>query len=195
MEAERRALLKAALEEFSEVGLTAASLESIADRADLGLSVARALFVDKQRLLNAVLKEGTEPLVSAIGLAVEQIEDPKELIRKSLRLFDQWLLDNPRYIQLLQRSALDEAGSLNTLYQYSMYPSEFYERLEQHVKRGELRSKDVMMTFTLLDSLVLFSHMIRPALELMCPDETSEQLFERRFEAVMDLLEHGLFSA
>jgi hypothetical protein len=51
-----------------------------------------------------------------------------------------------------------------------------------------------MTVFLLLDSLVLFSHMMKPALELMCPDESAEVIFERRFEAMMEILEHGLFS-
>ncbi len=194
MEKERRDLLEAALEEFSEVGLTASSLESIAKRAGLDPSVARALFVDKQRLLATVLKESTEPLVSAIGMAVEKVEDPRELMYKSLRLLDQWLLDNPRYVRLFQHGALENASTIGSLYQHSFFPSEYYERVQEHLDRGELRGGDPFMVFLLLDSLILFSHMMRPALEIMCSNETSEQLFERRFDAIMDVLEHGLYS-
>lgn len=195
MEKQRRALLEAAMEEFSEVGLSGSSLDSIAGRVGLAPSVARALFVDKEQVFQAVLKEWTEPLVSAIGLAVEKIEDPKELIHKALRLLDRWLLDNRDYVRLLQRSALDEASTLNTLFQTSLYPSEFFERLHQHVARGEVRGEDPVIVFLLLDSLIFYSHMIKELLELMCPDETAEQLFERRFDAVMGLLEHGIFAA
>jgi AcrR family transcriptional regulator len=194
VEKERRDLLEAALEEFSEVGLTASSLESIAERADLEPSVARALFVDKQRLLGAVLRESTEPLVSAIGMAVEKVEDPRELMYKSLRLLDQWLLDNPKYVRLFQHGALEKASTIESLYQHSFFPSEFYERVQEYLDRGEIRGGDAFTVFLLLDSLIFFSHMMRPALELMCSIETSEQLFERRFDAIMDVLEHGLYS-
>ena len=97
---ERKKIMKAALDEFAEVGLINSSLKSISDRAKLEPAVARALFVDKETLLGELLKEGTDPLVSAVALAVQEIEDPRELIRKSMGLLDQWLLDHPQYVKL-----------------------------------------------------------------------------------------------
>jgi hypothetical protein len=134
-------------------------------------------------------------LLSAIALAVEGINDPKELIRKSLHLFDEWLLDNPEYVRLLQWSMLEKEKAIGTIYQHSFFPSDFNERLDKLTSEGKIRGGDVMLTGLLLDSLILFAHMIRPSLALMCCDETEDSLFVRRFEAIMDLLEHGLFHA
>jgi len=191
---ERKKIMQAALDEFAEVGLINSSLKSIADRAKLEPAVARALFVDKETLLGELLKEGTDPLVSAIALVVQKIEDPRELIRKSMGLLDQWLLTHPKYVRLYMRCSLDGANVLQVLYQHSLLPSEFYERLEQIINKGQFRCNDIFILSLLLDSLIVFLHMMRPGVDLMSPGQSIEQITEQRFEAVIDLLENGLFS-
>jgi AcrR family transcriptional regulator len=191
---ERKKLLRAALDEFTEVGLKNSSLESISDRAKLEPAVARALFVDKETLLRELLKEETEPLVSAVALAVQELDDPRELIRKSMELLDQWLLTHPEYIRLLMRCSLEGGGVLQSFYQHSLLPSEFYERLEQIIGKGQFRCNDIFMLTLLLDSLIVFLHVMRPMVELMSPGQSVEQVTEQRFEAVIDLLENGFFS-
>jgi len=191
---ERKKIMQAALDEFAEVGVLNSSLKSISDRAKLEPAVARALFVDKETLLGELLKEGTDPLVSAVALSVQEIEDPKELIRKSMGLLDQWLLAHPKYVRLYMRCSLEGAGVLQTLYQHSLLPSEFYERLEQIIGKGQFRCNDIFILSLLLDSLIVFLHMMRSGVDLMSPGQSIEQITEQRFEAVIDLFENGLFS-
>jgi AcrR family transcriptional regulator len=192
---ERKAILEAALHEFAEVGLNEATLDSIAGRAGLEPGAARALFIDKPRLLRELLRELTDPLVSGIAVAVEDIEDPRELLRKSLRLYDEWLTDHPDLVRVMVRCALDGAESLGALYQNSLLPSEFYERLQLAISRNQLRCKDLFVLSLLLDSLIMFPHMIRPSLELMEPEKTTEQTLKARLDAIMALFENGLYSA
>lgn len=167
-------------------------MDSIAERAKLDPSVARALFIDKERLFRTVMRESTEPLLAAIGLAVENVSDPKELIRQSLRHLERWLLENEEYVRIIQWSALEETKTLDRLYEQSFFPSEFYERIERYIEAGELRVRDPFTVFLLLDSLIFFSHLMRPTIEHLYGEDV-EKLFERRFEAVMDLLENGLY--
>ena len=157
-------------------------------------AVARALFIDKETLLRELLKEETEPMVSAITLAVQEIEDPRALIRKSMKLLDQWLLTHPEYIRLLMHCSLEGAGVLEFFYQHSLLPSDFYERLEQFISRGQFRCNDIFVLSLMLDSLIVFLHVMRPVVELMSPGQNVEQITQQRFEAVIDLFENGLFS-
>lgn len=191
---ERKKIMQAALDVFAEVGLTNSSIESIADRAELEPAAVRALFVDKETVLDELMKEKTEPMVSAISLAVQEIEDPKELIRKSMQLLDRWMLDHPKVVRLYLRCSLEEAGVLQSIYQRSLLPSEFYEQLEQIIDRGQLRCNDIFILSVLFDSLIVFLHTMRPVIELMSPDLSIEEITEQRFNAVIDLLENGLFS-
>ena len=169
MSEDRKRIMKAALDEFVDVGIVDSSLESIADRAGLKLGVVRALFVDKEILLGQLMKEETEPFISAMGVAVQESKDPKELMRKSMQLLDQWHLAHPKATRLYLHCSLSREGAIQSIYQRSLHSSEFYERLELIIDRGQVRCKDVFILILLLDSLIGFLHFMRPAIELMCP--------------------------
>jgi AcrR family transcriptional regulator len=191
---ERKAILEAAVLEFAEVGLNEATLASVARRAGLEPAVARALFIDKARLLRELLKEATDPLVSGISVAVEDIEDPREVVRRSLKLYDRWLIDHQDFTRVIVRCALDGAESLGALYQKSLMPSEFYEHLQRAINRDQLRCKNLFVLSLIFDSVIMFPHMLRSALELMNPEQTAEETMETRFDAIMDIFENGLYS-
>ena len=91
----------AAIQEFTEKGIKAASMKSIAERAGLDKSVARAIFIDKESLFRDVLKQYSEPLISASGFMAEDIDDPLDFLEKALRLYDRWLLENPELVRML----------------------------------------------------------------------------------------------
>lgn len=194
MSGERRAILEAATREFATVGLSESSLDSIAGRAGLEPAAARALFIDKPTVLREVLKEATDPLVSGISLAVEEIDDSREVVRKSLQLFDLWLLDNQDIVQIMVRCSLEGPESLQKLYESSLLPSEFYEHLEKLINNGQLRCKNLFTLSLIFDSLIMFPHMIRSAVELMNPGQPAQQTLDARFDAIIDLFENGLYN-
>ena len=192
MSEERKKIIEAALDDFSEVGLSQTSIESIAGRAGLEPAVVRALFVDKETVLKELFKEKTEPMVSAISLAVQEIDDPKELIRKSMEHLDRWLLMHPKVIKLYMRCSLEESEVLQTTFQKYLLPSELFERFGQFIAEGRLRCRDVLTLMVLLDSLILLIHLMRPGM-MIDPDLNFEQIARQRFDAAMDLLENGLY--
>jgi len=195
MEKYRRKIHQAAKEEFSEKGYTASSLESVASRAALDLCIVRALFIDKNQLFKAVLKEMVEPMLAAVTLAVEKIEDPREFVGKSLSLAEEWLSANPEYVKLIQRCLLEKSCDLQTIYECSVYPSDYYERLREMIQEGKLRCRDVMLLDLLFDSLILYPHMVRPYMERFCKNESVEQCLAQRIDSIMDLFENGLFQS
>ena len=144
MQEERKRILEAALDEYSEVGLLDSSFESIAARAKLDPAVVRALFVDKETLLKDLFREETEPMVNAIALIVQEIEDPKELIRKSMEHLDRWLWMHPKHVKLYMRCSLDESDILEAIYQFLM-PTEFFQRLNQIIESGQVRCDSVLI--------------------------------------------------
>jgi AcrR family transcriptional regulator len=193
MQEERKKILGAALDEFSELGVHNSNFESIAERAGLEIAVVRAIFTDKQTLLKTLFKEETEPMVNAIALAVQEIEEPRELMRKSMKLLDQWLLMNPKHVKLFIRCALDDSNVLESVYKYLM-PSEYFERLNQMIEKGDFRCKDLFILGLLLDSLIMFFHVMMPGMQMISPNQSMEEIAELRFDAAMDLLEKGLYS-
>ena len=193
MSEEQRQIIEAALDEFAECGIPDTTLDSIASRAGLAPGVVRALFVDKETLLKELLKEKTEPMVSAISLAVQEIEDPKELIRKSMGHLDRWLLMNPKVIKLYMQCSLDESEVMGRTFQQYLMPSELFDRLNQFQEEGRFRCGSVLEVMILLDSLILLLHLMRPGM-MLNPDYSFEEIVQQRFDAAMDLLENGLYT-
>jgi AcrR family transcriptional regulator len=190
----RSRILEEALDEFAERGLVESSIESIADRAECEPGAVRALFVDKDTLLGELLREKTAPMMSAVGMAVESVENPRELMRKTLQLYDQWLLEHPKVVRLFVRCSLDGADSLRSLYEHTLLPSDFFERMEKIINKGQLRCDNMFMVSLLFDSLIMFPHMMRSLVEIVSPGQSSDKVFQERFDAVVDLLENGLYS-
>jgi len=193
MQEERKKILEAALDEFSEVGLAHASFESIGARAELDPAIVRAIFIDKKTILTELFREETEPMVNAIALVVEEIEDPRELIRKSMAHLDQWFMMHPKHIKLYMRCLLEESNVLETVYHLLM-PSEFFERLNQMIEKEQVRCNDLFILSVLLDSLIMFFHFMRPGMHFMSLDVGMEEIVKRRYDAAMDLLEKGLYT-
>ena len=191
---ERNKIIEAALDEFVEVGFSDSSLESIAKGAELETGVVRALFVDKENLLRELFKEKTEPMVSAISLAVQEIENPKELIRKSMGYLDSWLMMHPKVVRLYMRSLLEQSDVLESTFEQYLMPSEIFERFGQMIERGEVRCKNIKILSLLLDSLILFFHVMNPGMQMIDPDLSMEECAGMRFDAIIDLLEHGLYT-
>ena len=194
MQEERKKIMEAALDEFSELGFINSSIESIASRAELEPAVIRALFIDKKTLLKELFRAETEPMVNAIALAVQEIGDLKELIRKAMEHLDLWFLMHPKHVKLYMRCLLDESDIFESVYKYLM-PSEFFERLNEFIEKGHFRCNDLFILSLLLDSLIIFFHMMKPGMKHISPNESMEDVAKLRFEAVMDLLENGLYSA
>ncbi len=190
----RNKIIEAALEEFSEFGFDEASLESVAIRAVLDPGVVRALFIDRENLLQELFKYMTEPMVNAIDVAVQEIEDPRELIRRSLELLDQWLLLHPEVIKLYLRCSLDESNVFNTIFQRYLLPSEFFSRLQQFIDEKKLRCDNLLVLSLLLDSLILFFHLMLSGMRSIAPELSMEEIGNQRFEAIMDLFDHGLYT-
>jgi len=194
MSIDREQIILAALDEFAEVGFTDARLESIAERAKTQIQIVRALYVDKETLLDEIVIRQTEPMVSAIALAIEDLDEPKQLIREALQVFDQWMLDHPKMVRVWLRCALESTDTLSSFFQKTLMPSDFFERLQNLINEGQLRCNDLLMLSIIFDSLIAFPHMMRTPLVQSLPEQQIEEVFERRFKATMDLFEHGLYS-
>jgi AcrR family transcriptional regulator len=193
MEKLKKKVLQAAKTEFSEKGFANSTLESVAARAGLDHCILRALYVDKSQLFKTVLQEMVEPMLAVVTLAVEKIEDPREFIRKSLTLADEWLSANPEYVQLIQRCLLEKSCDFQAIYECKVFPSDYFERLREMIGNKQLRCSDIIQLDLLFDSLILYPHMVRPYVEKLCPDKSLELCSTRRVDSIMDLLENGLF--
>jgi len=166
----------------------------IAERAELDVGIIRAIFVDKKRLLDTIMMEMTEPLVSSIGLAVDNVDDPRQLFREALFLLDQWAYDNPRAVRIFMWAMIDRPDFYDNIHGQAIMPSEFFGRLEKMAEKGQLKVNDPEIISLLIDSLIFVTHLFRPSFEHIYTEKETQLFFERRFEAVMLILKQCLFA-
>jgi AcrR family transcriptional regulator len=107
----RTKLLDAALTIFTEIGVDAASIEKITDKADVGKGTFYRHFADKQQLLQSLIEEAIEKLVVRIA----DNASVKETLEQHLeRLFDEhvafFLQHTPQYVLLFQGRMLIKLG-------------------------------------------------------------------------------------
>jgi len=99
----RMKLLDAALAVFTEIGVDAASIEKITEKADVGKGTFYRHFADKRSLLQALIEEAIEKLNIRI---TDETEIPGGFEARLERLFDEhvdFFLQYPRqYILLFQ---------------------------------------------------------------------------------------------
>jgi AcrR family transcriptional regulator len=118
----RTKLLDAALVVFTEVGVDAASIEKITEKADIGKGTFYRHFADKQQLLQALIEESIEKLSVRIA---DSTNVPGTLEKVLERLFDEhaefFLQHTQQYILLFQGRMLikpgrDSAGDIEAPY-------------------------------------------------------------------------------
>ena len=124
---DRKSILKATTEIVAELGFGRTEFADVSKRAGLPEASVRALFPDKASLLHALLKQLTEPIVSAVGLAAANATDARTLMTSSLRVFDEWAAYHPDALKVWMRCALEQPSELEGHYYRSLFPSEFYE--------------------------------------------------------------------
>ncbi len=121
----RRSILRAAREMFFENGFHDATVDSVAERAEVSKGTVYLYFVSKESLLAHLLLEGLEDLVGELGSAHEDAkvlpadEQLRELARAYLDFFDR----NPQYFPFLM--AMDRGQ-----FQEAISPELYEEILE-----------------------------------------------------------------
>ena len=58
----------------------------------------------------------------------------------------------------------------------------------------KLRCDNLLVLSLLLDSLIIFFHMMLSGMKLIAPEHSMEDIVSQRFEAILDLLENGLYA-
>ncbi|MEV6570028.1 TetR family transcriptional regulator [Streptomyces sp. NPDC051577] len=103
----RRALLDAAVDEFSEHGFDGARIERVSTRAGVNKERIYQYFGNKQQLFGHVLEAELERIATAIPLTVDQAADLGEYAGK---LYD-YHRSHPQFIRLLHWEGLKDGGA------------------------------------------------------------------------------------
>ncbi|WP_369274387.1 TetR/AcrR family transcriptional regulator [Streptomyces sp. R11] len=102
----RQALVRAARQVLAETGDTSASIQVIAERADVGLGSFYNHFESKTELFDVAVTEALEELGQFIDERVRGVEDPAEVVAASFRLTARMAGSHPELQQILRDRGL-----------------------------------------------------------------------------------------
>ncbi|MFC8089222.1 TetR/AcrR family transcriptional regulator [Streptomyces sp. NPDC057301] len=102
----RQALVRAARQVLADTGDTSASIQVIAERADVGLGSFYNHFESKTELFDVAVTEALEELGQFIDERVRGVEDPAEVVAASFRLTARMADSHPELQQILRDRGL-----------------------------------------------------------------------------------------
>ncbi|WNO76893.1 TetR/AcrR family transcriptional regulator [Streptomyces sp. AM8-1-1] len=107
----RQALVRAARQILAETGDTSASIQMIADRADVGFGSFYNHFESKTDLFDAAVTDALEEFGQVIDERTAWIEDSAELVAASFRLTAQMADSHPELMRILRDRGLAQIHS------------------------------------------------------------------------------------
>ncbi|MEU0970005.1 TetR/AcrR family transcriptional regulator [Streptomyces sp. NPDC005917] len=111
----RQALVRAARQILAETGDTSASIQAIAERADVGFGSFYNHFESKTELFEAAVADALEEFGRAFDERLVGIDDPAELVAAGFRLSARLTTSHPELMQVLRRRGLGHIHSDNGL--------------------------------------------------------------------------------
>ncbi|MFI9614978.1 TetR/AcrR family transcriptional regulator [Streptomyces sp. NPDC052023] len=107
----RQALVRAARQILAETGDTSASIQAIAERADVGFGSFYNHFQSKTELFDAAVADALEEFGQVIDERVQGIEDPAELVAAGFRLTARMTDSHPELLRILRDRGLAHVHS------------------------------------------------------------------------------------
>ncbi|USQ86334.1 TetR family transcriptional regulator [Streptomyces phaeoluteigriseus] len=107
----RQSLVRAARQILAETGDTSASIQTIAERADVGFGSFYNHFASKAELFDAAVVDALEEFGQAIDERLRETDDPAELVAAGLRLSVRMVDSHPELMQVLRHRGLGHIHS------------------------------------------------------------------------------------
>ncbi|HEY1937972.1 MAG TPA: TetR/AcrR family transcriptional regulator [Candidatus Angelobacter sp.] len=199
----RAAILKAALEEFSNEGVTGARTDEIARRAGVNKALLYYYFKDKEGLYAAALEQVFSGLHERVSAVLERADlPPRERLVLYARTHFDYIASAPVYPRLVQREFMRSAGRALTpaaskIMEHHGKP--LYSRLEklidEGISSGDFRQVDSIQTVTSILGTIVFYFISMPAQHFMHPgDPASPERIAARRSAVLDFICAAVFT-
>lgn len=168
----RQALVRAARRILAETGDTSASIQTIAERADVGFGSFYNHFESKAELFDAAVLDALEELGQTFDEHLQGIDDPAELVAGGFRLSARLADSRPELMQVLRHRGLNHIHS-----DLGLAPRALRD-LEAGVASGRFTVTDTTAALTALGGSVLALLELRFARPDLDGDEAAANLAE-----------------
>ena len=199
----RAAILKAALEEFSNEGVSGARTDEIARRAGVNKALLYYYFKDKEGLYAAALEQVFSGLHERVSAVLERADlPPRERLVLYARTHFDYIASAPVYPRLVQREFMRSAGRALTPAASKIieqHGKPLYSRLEklidEGISSGDFRRVDPIQTVTSIIGTIVFYFISMPAQHFMhAGDPASPERIAARRSAVLDFICAAVFT-
>ncbi|MEU5312603.1 helix-turn-helix domain-containing protein [Streptomyces sp. NPDC021562] len=168
----RRALVRAARQILAESGDAGASIQAIAERADVGFGSFYNHFDSKAELFEAAVVDALEEFGQAFDERLTGIDDPAELVADGFRLSARMADSHPELMQVLRRRGLGHIHSDNGLARRAL------RDLQVGIASGRFTALDPVVALSALGGTLLSLVELRFARPEMDGDEAAVNLAE-----------------
>ncbi|MDH6513949.1 AcrR family transcriptional regulator [Streptomyces sp. SAI-135] len=168
----RRALIRAARQILAETGDTSASIQAIAERADVGFGSFYNHFESKTELFEAAVVDAMEEFGQNFDECLAGIDDPAELVAAGFRLSALMADSHPELMQILRRRGLGHIHSDNGLVRRAL------RDLEAGLASGRFTPVDPVVALTAIGGSLLALVEMRFALPDLDGDQAAVDLAE-----------------
>jgi TetR/AcrR family transcriptional regulator len=195
----RAAILRAAVREFAQSGISGARTDAIAKAAGVNKALLYYYFQDKETLYGAALDHSLSQLSEHMMDVLHRQLPPRQMITTYVGAYFDFIAEHPFYRNLMQREMLRAAyGSphmprLAKRY-FNPLSAKLAEVIGQGIASGEFRKIDPMHFIPSMVALVIFYFLSAPVMKAVSGFDplSSERLAERR-AAVLDFVSAALF--
>ena len=168
----RKALIRAARQILAETGDTSASIQAIAERADVGFGSFYNHFDSKAELFETAVIDALEEFGQAFDERLTGIDDPAELLAAGFRLSARMADSHPELMQVLRRRGLGHIHSDNGLSRRAL------RDLQVGIASGRFTTLDPVVALSALGGTLLSLVELRFARPEVDGDEAAVNLAE-----------------
>ncbi|TLS42335.1 TetR family transcriptional regulator [Streptomyces montanus] len=168
----RQALVRAARQILAETGDTSASIQAIAERADVGFGSFYNHFASKTELFDAAVVDALEEFGRTFDERLHGVDDPAELVAAGFRLSARMADSHPELMQVLRHRGLGHLYSDRGLAPRAL------RDLERGVAAGRFSSVEPTVALSALGGTLLSLVELRFARPDLDGDEAASNLAE-----------------
>lgn len=190
-------IIEAALSVFAVKGKDGARMQEIADEADINKAMLHYYFRSKEKLYEAVFRYVFRQFSLQHASAVQEGATFAETLRSFIDSFIRSIQTKPDIVRLMVNENLSGGNTVGRMITGPEHenapPSLLKSKLEDAIRRGEIRPVHAEHTLLSILSCCLFFFIWEPTIRIKIADsEHWDDFVEARKEHIFDLIYHGL---
>ncbi|MBV9572924.1 MAG: TetR family transcriptional regulator [Acidobacteriales bacterium] len=196
----RKAILGAAVREFSREGLAGARTDAIARDAKVNKALLYYYFKNKESLYGAVIDEAFGGLANAINPALSGSLPPREKILAYAGAHFDYIAAHVVYTRIVQREMMQAGRGASAQFQNIVQKyfrpifGQLSEVIQEGIAAGEFRAVDPVHFIPSMISVIVFYFNSAPVVRLITgADPLSSESIAGRRAAVLDFISAALF--